>query len=61
MIPAEALVLDRDADIWTCVDGRWYCITQPDTHGSTEDELIALCGPLDVLVWRNRIHPKDTP
>ncbi|KAA0916436.1 hypothetical protein [Dietzia sp. ANT_WB102] len=60
MIPTEALVIDRDSDIWSWVDGRWYCVTQPDTHGSTESELLAECGPLDVLVWRNRIHAKET-
>lgn len=59
MIPTDALILDRDADIWTCTDNRWYCVTKPDTHGSTEEALIAECGPLDVLVWRNRIDIKD--
>lgn len=59
MIPDYALVSDRDGDLWTCVDGRWYCATQGDTHGVAEAELLEACGPLDVHVWRNRIELKD--
>ena len=51
--------MDRDGDLWTCMDGRWYCATQQDTHGATAEQLLAEGGPLDVLVWRNRINPKD--
>lgn len=59
MIPDYAVVMDRDGDLWTCMDSRWYCATQTDTHGATEDELLEACGPLDVLVHRNRIDVKD--
>ena len=59
MIPSHAVVMDRDGDLWTCMDGRWYCATQHDTHGVPLDELLESCGPLDVLVHRGRIHPKD--
>lgn len=59
MIPDHAVVMDRDGDLWTCMDGRWYCATKTDTHGCTETELRAELAPLDVLVWRNRINNKD--
>ena len=59
MIPSHAVVMDRDGDLWTCMDGRWYCATQTDMHGCTEPELVAELAPLDVLVWRNRIELKD--
>lgn len=59
MIPGHAVVMDRDGDLWTCMDGRWYCATTQDTYGCTETELVAELAPLDVLVWRNRINPKD--
>lgn len=59
MIPRDAVVMDRDGDLWTCMDGRWYCATQHDTHGATAEHLLADLGPLDVLVWRNRINAKD--
>ena len=59
MIPRDAVVMDKDGDLWTCMDGRWYCATQQDIHGSTAEQLLADLGPLDVLVWRNRINPKD--
>ena len=57
MIPGHAVVMDRDGDLWTCMDGRWYCATTQDTYGCTETELVAELAPLDVLVWRNRINP----
>lgn len=60
MIPPDAVVMDKDGDLWTCMDDRWYCATQADTHGSTGEQLLAELGPLDVLVWRHRINPKDT-
>lgn len=59
MIPRDAVVMDRDGDLWTSVDGRWYCATQHDTSGCTEPELVAELAPLDVLVWRHRINAKD--
>ena len=59
MIPDHAVVSDRDGDLWTCMDGRWYCATQHDTSGCTETELVAELAPLDVLVWRHRIEAKD--
>lgn len=59
MIPRDAVVMDRDGDLWTCMDDRWYCATQHDTHGATAEQLLADLGPLDVLVWRNRIEAKD--
>ena len=59
MIPDHALVTDRDGNIWHHMDGRWFCATQHDTHGATESELVAELAPLDVLVWRHRINPKD--
>lgn len=59
MIPRDAVVMDKDGDLWTCMDGRWYNATGHDTHGSTAEQLLAQLGPLDVLVWRNRINPKD--
>ena len=59
MIPDHAVVSDRDGDLWTCMDGRWYCATQHDTSGCTERELVAELAPLDVLVWRHRIELKD--
>ena len=59
MIPDHALVVDRDGDIWSCVDGRWYCASRQDTYGAVESELVAECGPLDVLVWRERIESKE--
>lgn len=62
MIPHHAVVKDRDGDLWTCPDeaeGRWFCATQTDTHGCTESELVAELAPLDVLVHRGRIEPKD--
>lgn len=57
MIPGHAVVMDRDGDLWTCMNGRWYCATTQDTYGCTETELVAELAPLDVLVWRNRINP----
>ena len=59
MIPDHAVVSDRDGDLWTCMDVRWYCATRHDTSGCTEPELVAELAPLDVLVWRHRINPKD--
>ena len=59
MIPSHAVVSDRDGDLWTCMDGRWYCATQNDTTGCTETELVAELAPLDVLVWRHRIEAKE--
>ena len=59
MIPDHAVVSDRDGDLWSCMDGRWYCATHHDTTGCTETELVAELAPLDVLVWRHRINPKD--
>ncbi len=60
MIPRHAVVMDRDGDLWTCMDGRWYCATLQGLH-ATAEQLLAGYGPLDVLVWRNRINPKETP
>ena len=59
MIPGHSVVMDRDGDLWTCMDGRWYCATPQATHGATAEQLLAELGPLDVLVWRNRINSKD--
>ena len=59
MIARDAVVMDKEGDLWTCMDGRWYSATQQDTYGSTAEQLLADLGPLDVLVWRNRINPKD--
>ncbi|GLB62700.1 hypothetical protein NCCP2495_05780 [Dietzia sp. NCCP-2495] len=62
MLPRHAVVMDRDGDLWTCPDeaeDRWYCATQHDTHGVPAEEMLAACGPLDVLVHRHRIEAKE--
>lgn len=55
MIPDHALVVDTDQHIWRHDGTGWVCVTVGDHYPLTADELLAVSGPLDVLVWRHTI------